>query len=72
MKGTIRQRSPGSWRLEVYLGRDSSGKRLRHMETVRGRKSEAQRRLREILPDLDQVLLLQWSVTRFVTGLRPG
>ena len=54
MKGTIRQRSPGSWRLEVYLARDSSGKRLRHMETVRGRKSEAQRRLREILADLDQ------------------
>ena len=35
------------------MGRDSNGKRLRKTETVHGKKSEAQRRLREILGDLD-------------------
>ena len=53
MKGSIRQRNPGSWELQVFLGRDSNGKRLRKTETVHGKKSEAHRRLREILGDLD-------------------
>jgi integrase len=53
MKGSIRQRNPGSWELQVFLGRGSNGKRLRKTETVHGKKSEAQRRLREILGDLD-------------------
>ena len=53
MKGTIRQRSPGSWELQIFLGRDSNGKRLRKTETVRGKKADADRRLREILADLD-------------------
>ena len=50
MKGSQR---PGSWGLEVFLGRDDNGKRRRHTETVRGKKSDAQRRLREILANLD-------------------
>ena len=58
VKGTIRQRSPGSWELQVFLGRDSKGKRLRKTETVRGRKADADRRLREILADLDRGITL--------------
>ena len=54
MQGTIRQRNPGSWEIQVYLGRDSNGKRIRRTETVRGKKSDAQHRLREILSDLDR------------------
>ena len=54
MKGTIRQRNPGSWEIQVFLGRDSNGKRMRKTETVRGKKSDAQRRLREILSELDR------------------
>ena len=54
MKGSIRQRSPGSWELQVFLGRDDKGKRVRKTETVRGRKSDAQRRRRELLTDLDR------------------
>ena len=54
MKGTIIQRGSASWRLEVYLGRDSQGRRLRKIETVRGKKSDAQRRMREILGNLDK------------------
>ena len=53
MNGSIRQRSPGSWELQVFLGRDARGKRIRKTETVRGKKSDAQRRLREILANLD-------------------
>ncbi len=54
MKGTIRQRNPGSWEIQVFLGRDANGKRMRKTETVRGKKSDAQRRLREILSELDR------------------
>ena len=54
MKGTIRQRNPGSWEIQVFLGRDANGKRIRKTETVRGKKSDAQRRLREILSELDR------------------
>lgn len=54
MKGGIKQRSPGSWEIRVYLGRDARGKRIRRSETVRGKKADAERRLREILVDLDR------------------
>lgn len=54
MKGTIKQRSPGSWEIQVFVGRDANGKRIRKGATVRGKKSDAQRRLREILADLDR------------------
>ena len=39
--------------MQVFLGRDARGKRIRKTETVRGKKSDAQRRLREILANLD-------------------
>ena len=54
MKGTIRQRNPGSWEIQVFLGRDANGKRIRKTETVWGKKSDAQRRLREILSEVDR------------------
>ncbi len=54
MKGTLRQRGPSSWEIQVFLGRDSNGKRIRKTETVRGKKSVAERRLREILTDMDK------------------
>lgn len=57
MQGSIRQRSPGSWELQVFLGRDSNGKRRRVTETVRGKRADAERRLREILSDLDHGII---------------
>jgi len=55
MKGSIRQRSKGSWEVCIDIGRDpTTGKRLRHFENVRGRKAEAQRRLRELLLSVEQ------------------
>jgi len=55
MRGSIRQRSKGSWELCINTGRDpATGKRHRHFENVRGRKAEAQRRLRELLLSVEQ------------------
>ena len=68
MKGSLRQRSPGSWELRVDLGRDAFGKRQRKSKTVRGTKAHAQRLLREMLTALDKgigltnerILLRDW------------
>ncbi|MCP3686540.1 MAG: site-specific integrase, partial [bacterium] len=38
----------------LELGRDSSGKRMRKSVTVRGTKADAQRKLRELLTNLDK------------------
>jgi len=54
MKGSIRQKSKNSWQIVVDVGSDAEGKRQRHFETVRGRKTEADRRLRELLTSLDK------------------
>ena len=55
MKGSIRQRSKGSWEICIDTGRDpATGRRLRHFENVRCRKAEAQRRLRELLLSVEQ------------------
>jgi integrase len=43
MKGTITQRSPGSYTITVYLGKDPVSKKKKwHTATVRGTKREAQ------------------------------
>ena len=57
MQGGIKQRSPGSWQIRVFLGRDENGKRIRKNETVRGKKADAERRLREILGEMDHGVL---------------
>ena len=54
MRGEIKQRNPGSWQIRVFLGRDKDGKRIRKNETVRGKKADAERRLREILGEMDR------------------
>jgi len=60
MKGSILPRQKdkngkpgGPWRITVSLGRDADGKYPRHRETVEGTKADAQRRLREILSQVD-------------------
>lgn len=54
MRGSIRQKSKNSWQIQVYTGVGLDGKRKRHFETVKGRKSNAQRRLTELLTSLDK------------------
>ena len=44
MNGTLRQRGPNSWEIQIFWGRDSDGKEIRQTETVRGKKSDADRR----------------------------
>jgi len=56
MRGSIRQRGENSWELTVFLGRDGNGKILRKYASVRGKKAEADRRLREMLAKLDKGL----------------
>ena len=54
MKGHIKQRSKGSWALWVDLGRDpETGKRKQQTYTVRGSKKDAEKRLYELLHQLD-------------------
>jgi integrase len=46
MRGSMRQRSEGSWELRVFVGRDPlTGRRQYFTKTVRGGKREAQRAL---------------------------
>ena len=55
MKGHIRQRSKGKWEITIDIGRDAAtGKRLRHFETVKGVKKDAQHRLAELLINIEQ------------------
>ena len=54
MRGSITARGQDTWRLQVYTGIGADGKPRQHTETVRGRKGDAQRRLRELLTTLDQ------------------
>ena len=68
MKGSLRQRSVGSWELTIDLERDALGKWRRKFLTVRGTKAQARRKLREILSILDRgidlpaenILLRDW------------
>ncbi len=53
MRGTIRQRSKGSWQLIFDMGRDESGRRRQKFVTVRGTKAEADKCLREMLHRLE-------------------
>ena len=61
MNGSIRKRSKNSWELRLDVGRDSNGKRLRKYVSVRGTKSEAQKKLRELLTTLDKGMPLDMS-----------
>jgi integrase len=59
MRGSIRQKSKRSWQIQVYTGVDEGGSRRRHFETVRGRKSDAQKRLTELLSCLDKGIYMK-------------
>jgi len=58
MQGRIRQRSTGSYEISLDIGRDAQGRRRRKFETVRGKKSDAQRRLRELVATIEKGLPL--------------
>lgn len=54
MRGSIRQKGKRSWQIQVYTGTGPDGKYRRQFETVQGRKSDAQKRLNELLVNLEK------------------
>jgi integrase len=55
MRGHLQQRSKGSWRIAVDIGKDPvDGKRRQHFETVRGNKGAAQKRLAELMTEISR------------------
>ncbi len=56
MNGSIRRRSKGSWELNIDIGRDAKGKRLRRFLNVKGKKADAERKLREIIDSMERGL----------------
>ena len=62
MRGSIEPQGTGerkkSYRLTVDLGRDETGKRRRHRETFVGSKKDAERRMREILTEVETGMYL--------------
>ena len=56
-RGTVRQRSKirkDSWTVQIYRGVDpTTGKKRYYSESVKGTKAQAQRRLTELLRQVD-------------------
>lgn len=61
MNGSIRRRGKDSWELTIDLGFDAGGKRKRKFVTVRGKRADADRRLREVMAAHDKGLPLDTS-----------
>ena len=53
MRGTLTQRSKGSWTLTFDTGRDITGKRQRQTVTIRGTKRQAEARMAELIHQVD-------------------
>ena len=51
--GHIRRRGSGSWELKFDLGQDDAGRRLTKYASFKGTKTEAQRKLRELMTAAD-------------------
>lgn len=54
-EGTVRQRGRGSWQIRIRLGTDPlTGANVRHQETVKGSRKDAERKRRELLYERDK------------------
>jgi len=55
MRGWIKQMPSGSWRIAIDVGKDpATGRRLQHFETIRGTKASANKRLAELLIEIEK------------------
>ena len=54
MKGHLLERSPGHWAIVLDVKDPSTGKRRRKWHSFRGGKREAQKRLAELITELQQ------------------
>jgi integrase len=69
MRGSVRQRTPGSWTVQASAGFDDFGKRVRITRTVRGGEREAQRALTALLREVDQGTVARAGANTFGTYL---
>ena len=58
MRGSLRKRSKNSWTIIVDLERDATGKRRQQWITCHGNKRDAERRLAEIVTDINNGLYI--------------
>jgi integrase len=58
-RGSIRPRGKASWEIAVSGGKDSTGRRLRLVENLKGTKRDAERRLAELLALADKGSLVR-------------
>ena len=54
MRGHIQQRGKTSWRVKVFVGRDTGGVRRYVERTIRGTRREAERELSRLLVEVDE------------------
>jgi integrase len=54
MRGTIQQRGTTSWRIRVYVGRDTSGTKRYVSRTVTGTRRDAERERSRLLVEVDE------------------
>ena len=52
-KGTITERSPGTWRVRVYIGRNAQGRPIQVTRTVKGGKRQAQAELARLMVEVE-------------------
>ena len=60
-QGSIRERTKGRWEIRIELGRGPDGKRKRIIVQFKGNKTEANKKLRELLTAQDHGLSLETS-----------
>ena len=53
MRGHLQQRSRGSWRLKVFVGRLDDGRKRYIERTVRGTRRDAERALARLIVEVD-------------------
>ncbi|MBC7337544.1 MAG: site-specific integrase, partial [Clostridia bacterium] len=69
MPGSIVKQGKNSWRIRYELPRDpKTGKRRQGSETVRGTRKDAEKRLREILVEIDRGTWAEPSKTNMTVG----
>jgi len=55
MRGSVKRQSKDSWRITVSLGRNpKTGRYEKYQETIRGKKADADRRLAELIAQLEK------------------
>ncbi len=63
IRGTLTERSPGRWRLRVYIGRDPNGRPLQATRTVTGGKRAAEAALRKFITEVEHSRSPDRSIT---------